>query len=257
VFILTALLTTGWLTAGCGGGGGGGQKTTVTGTVTYLQRITLPPEAEVYVALQDISTPDRPARTVARQTIATRGKQVPIPFALECDLDLIDEARAYSLHAEIRVGGKRQYVSAQSYPVLTRGAPTQADIVVMAVREDAPANASLVGTYWKLVELGGEAVVAGTTGAEPHLTLLEENHRSVATGGCNQMSADYQLSGASLTFGPFISTQRACSDGMERDQALAQALESTASHRIDGGRLEILNASGAVLARFDAAANEE
>ena len=35
--------------AGCGGGGSGSKMATVTGTVTYLQSIALPPDAELRV----------------------------------------------------------------------------------------------------------------------------------------------------------------------------------------------------------------
>jgi putative lipoprotein len=79
----------------------------------------------------------------------------------------------------------------------------------------------------------------------------------VATGGCNQISGRYETSGATLAFSQLISTEKACVDGMDRDQALSAALAGTTAFRIDGSRLEIMDAPGSVLARFDASANEE
>ncbi len=56
----------------------------VSGTVFYLQRIALPPDASVAVKLVDISKQDVPAVTIAEQKITPRG-QVPIPFELQYD----------------------------------------------------------------------------------------------------------------------------------------------------------------------------
>jgi putative lipoprotein len=256
------LLAAGLLVAGCGGGGektGQVPKHTVTGTVTYLQRVALPPDGEVVVSIQDVSDADRAPRTVARQVIPTKGKQVPVPFAIKYDSDHIDESHTYSLHVEIRVGGKPRFMTAQSYPVITRGAPKQVDVVVMAVEKEAPANSPLVGTYWRLVELGGRAVVAGAgpVSREPHLMLLEENHQAAATGGCNQMTAPYESSETSLRFGPIATTRMACPEGTDRDRALFAAMGATRGYRIEGDRLEITDAAGIALARFVAAALEE
>ena len=244
------------LVAGCSGGSKR-EMATVTGTVTYLQRIALPPDAELLVTLEDVSLQDAPAGVIAERTIPTEGKQAPLEFAIEYDTKIIEESHSYSVRAEIFVGGERRFVTGQSYPVLTRGAPSHVDVIVMALQAETPANALLVGTHWVLVELGGQAVAKTPTEREPYLVLLEEESRAVATGGCNQMSGTYQTSGALLTFSQLISTMKACSDDMDRDQALATALEATATFRIDGSRLEIMDAPGGVLARFDAAANEE
>ena len=54
----------------------------LTGTVTYRERIALPPNARVEVRLEDVSQADAPADEIASQTIAANGKQVPIPFEL-------------------------------------------------------------------------------------------------------------------------------------------------------------------------------
>ncbi len=230
---------------------------TVTGTVAYLQRVALPPDAEVRVRLEDISLQDAPAGLIAEETVPTRGKQVPIPFEIEYDPKVIEETHSYSVHAEIVVAGEQKFVTTQSYPVLTRGASDHVDVIVMALQQEAPATSPLVDTHWTLVELAGRAIQKTPTGREPHLLLIAENQQAAATGGCNQMTGSYQTSGNALTFSQFVSTMRACSDGMDRDQALAKALEATATYQIDGSQLALMDASGSVVARFQAAANEE
>ncbi len=248
------------LAAGCSGEGGK-ETATVTGTVTYLQRMALPPEAEIVLRLEDISLQDAPAGLIAEKSITAKGKQVPIPFAIEYDPKLIEESHAYSVHAEIIIGGERKFVTTQSYPVLTRDNPPNVDVIVMAIQSEAPANTSLVGTHWTLVELAGRAIAKTPTGREPYLMLLPEEQQAVATGGCNQMSGSYTLSsdetGTTLSFSQFAATMKACPDGMDRDQALGKALASTKRCRVDGSRLEIMDAKSVVLARFDAAALDE
>ena len=55
----------------------------LSGTVTYLQRITLAPDAVVEVTLQDVSKADAPAEVISTQTIETQGAQVPIAVRAE------------------------------------------------------------------------------------------------------------------------------------------------------------------------------
>jgi putative lipoprotein len=242
---------------GCGGGNDGNASGTVTGTVTYLQRMALPPAAEVRVRLEDVSLQDAPAGLIAEETFSTKGKQVPIPFTIKFDRKLIEESHAYSVRAEIYVDGEQRFTTTQTYPVLTRDHPTHVDVIVMALQAEAPANTPLVDTHWTLVELAGRSIAKTPTGREPYLMLLAEDNRTAATGGCNQVSGGYQTSESSLRFSELTSTMKACPDDMERDQALSKALESTRTFAIEGDKLAIMDAPGNVLARFQAAANEE
>jgi putative lipoprotein len=256
-FALVFVLVVASLVPACSGKSDKNTKATVTGTVAYLQRITLPPDAEVHVRLEDISLQDAPPGLIGEQTFTTKGKQVPVPFKVEYDPKVIEESHSYSVRAEISIGGQQKFVTTQSYPVLTRGNPANVDVIVMALQAETPVSSPLVETHWTLVELGGSAIAQTPTGREPHLLLIEEEHRAAATGGCNQMTGSYETSGSSLTFSKFAATQRACPDGMDRDQALAKALASTASFQIEGTQLALMDASGTVLARFQAATNEE
>jgi putative lipoprotein len=103
---------------------------TVSGHVTYLQRIALPPDAVLEVSLQDVSQADTPAQVLVTQHIATQGKQVPIPFALTYDPAAIDPAHTYVLRAQLDFGGGRLFGSTEAVPVITRGNPDQVEIVV-------------------------------------------------------------------------------------------------------------------------------
>ena len=101
----------------------------VTGSVTYLQRIALPADAAVHVALWDMSKADD-ARLVANETVPTAGRQVPIPFALTYATADIDASHPYALQASIVAGGELRFQSGAATPVITQGHPVTVELVV-------------------------------------------------------------------------------------------------------------------------------
>jgi putative lipoprotein len=117
------------LLAGCGKS----SQATVTGTVTYLQRIALQPDAVVTVRIEDVSKADTIAEVIGEQLIHTDGAQVPIPFEVDYDADQIEENHSYSLRVRIEdSAGKLLWINDTSVPVITRGNPTQ-DVEVIVV----------------------------------------------------------------------------------------------------------------------------
>ncbi len=102
----------------------------VTGSVTYRERIALPPTAVVQVRLVDVSRADAPAVLIAEQVIRTEGRQVPFEFALAYDESRILPAHTYAVQVRIEVGDKLLFISDTMHPVITRGAPSRVDIVV-------------------------------------------------------------------------------------------------------------------------------
>ena len=95
----------------------------VTGTVTYRERIALPPNALVRVSLQDISRADAPAIVLGEQLTVSRSRQVPIPFALGYDPDAIKPRLSYAVSARITVEGQVRFASTTATLVITRGTP--------------------------------------------------------------------------------------------------------------------------------------
>ena len=118
----------------------------------------------------------------------------------------------------------------------------------------APAGgaASLENTYWKLVVLRGQPVIATDRGREPHVILQAAQHRVTGSGGCNRLAGGYTLAGERITFGRTAGTMMACAEGMEQERAFLDALAVVARWRVDGQRLELIDERGDVLARFEA-----
>ena len=102
----------------------------LTGSVTYRERIALPPDAVVNVLLLDVSMLGVPPRVVAKQEIRPQG-QVPIPFVLEYDRAAIDPAHRYGLRANIvDANGRLLWINIVIVPVFREGSPDQFEIVV-------------------------------------------------------------------------------------------------------------------------------
>jgi uncharacterized lipoprotein YbaY len=153
------------------------EPTAVTGTVAYLQRSALPPDAVVNVQLQDVSLQDAPAKIVAEVKIPTAGKQVPIPFRLEYAAADINLTHRYAVRATITGDGEMKFTSNTSYPVITRGAPAEVEILVQPVkavtRPQASAN-SLSITPTQTVTFVGNLPCTDCSGARFTLTLFPE-----------------------------------------------------------------------------------
>ncbi|MEB3211114.1 MAG: YbaY family lipoprotein [Leptolyngbyaceae bacterium] len=103
---------------------------TLTGTVTYRQRIALSPDAVLEVRLLDISRQDAAAETLATITVPTAGQQVPLAFQLGYHSEQILPGRTYGLQARIWVGGELQYISTSVNPVFDADPQTPTEIVV-------------------------------------------------------------------------------------------------------------------------------
>src|SRR3546814_8161159 len=74
----------------------------VRGSLTYRERIALPPGSVAEVTLQDVSRADAPSTILARQTIPLEGRQVPVPFDLKVDRAQLQSGMRYSVRGVIR-----------------------------------------------------------------------------------------------------------------------------------------------------------
>jgi uncharacterized lipoprotein YbaY/heat shock protein HslJ len=119
--------------------------------------------------------------------------------------------------------------------------------------ERAMDKASLTNTYWKILRLGDTEVAPGEGRREPNLILREGEPRFTATVGCNQIAGNYTLTGDRLKFGPAAMTRMACPAPLDDwERRLGDVLEKTATWRIDGQTLELLDAADTPLALFQA-----
>ena len=102
-----------------------GQSVTVTGSITYRERIALPPTARIAVKLDDVSLADAPSRTLANQSFAGEGRQAPFAFALTIDRAAIAPRHSYAVSARITdAEGKLMFITDTRNSVAFGSAPT-------------------------------------------------------------------------------------------------------------------------------------
>lgn len=231
----------------------------VRGTATYLERMALPAGATFEALLEDVSRADAPAEVIGRTQMTPPGNP-PIPFEIRYDPTRIQPSRTYHVRARILLGERLVFTTDTAYPVLTRGS---ADTVSVLMRRAAAApitppgqtggsSMTLQQTYWKATELAGRPVVAGTVGREAHLVLSAEG-RVTGSDGCNHVAGTYEMTGDGLRFSRMIATQMACRNTGDTERAFHDTLNRAAGWRIAADRLELFDAAGALLGRFEAA----
>lgn len=87
--------------AACATLGPSEQPVSVTGQITYRERIALPPTAQIEITLADVSLMDAPSRTIAQQSFTADGRQVPFAFSLTVDQRPLDPRHSYAVSARI------------------------------------------------------------------------------------------------------------------------------------------------------------
>lgn len=223
----------------------------VIGTVSYRERVALPPDAVVEVVLLDVSRMDVAATTIAEQTIKPSG-QVPIEFELVYETAAIDPRMQYAVRATIKRRDNYLFVTDRSYPVLTRGNSDVVDLVlVRSGGAEAPvADAELHGTRWELRTLANEQVKP-EAGQEMNFLQFGDVSKTVSGFlGCNNVTGEYMVSGTALEFGSLASTKRAC-PSLALEDRCHRALQAAVRYEIRGTWL-ILYGDEGELATFEA-----
>ena len=124
----------------------------ITGIVSYRERVALLPNDVIEVQLLDISRQDVPAAVIAKQHITQPG-QVPIPFKLAYDPAKINPAHKYAVLARILSNGQVRFKNTSPCYVITHGHPNTADVLLaMTASESAEqskplAGSGFIGTY--------------------------------------------------------------------------------------------------------------
>ena len=105
----------------------------IRGTVGFLPRQMLDPEATVTVRLQDVSRMDIPAVVLAERRIRVGDRPPPFYFEFGVEPARIDPRARYTVAARIELGGKLLYINDTAYPVLTHGAGDTVKMILKRV----------------------------------------------------------------------------------------------------------------------------
>lgn len=217
-------------------------------TVSYRERIALPPDAELDVQLLDISRADARAKLLSAQRFSMTG--VPMSVQLNYDAAMIEDRARYAVRAEIWTEDKKMFQATTTLPALGGETP-ELDIVLMRVMtetEDTQRNRSITGVSWAVAEVAG---VPWPNDDSATLTIDEEMRFSLF-GGCNRFIGSVEAFDSRITFPEqFAGTLMACPDEIETaERSLLEALHSATRYVRFGGGLIFLDEHDVALLHF-------
>ncbi|AUH66571.1 YbaY family lipoprotein [Paracoccus zhejiangensis] len=219
---------------------------TLDGTVTYRERMALPPDAEITVQLVDVSLADAPA-TLLGETTLTPSHEVPVPYQITYDDADLTEGHSYAVQARITVEGQLIFINTSRHAVFGPE-PDATDIVVERVAASPEAAAPSPAGRWLAEDIGGGGVIDN---AQSVLELAADG-TVTGSGGCNRMTGTAVIEGDALSFGPIASTRMGCVPALgNQETKFFAALAATRNWQIDElGKLILLDAEGKALMRL-------
>ncbi|WP_419847945.1 YbaY family lipoprotein [Candidatus Poriferisocius sp.] len=171
----------------------------VTGTVTYRERIALSPGAVVTVQLRDTSLMDVASELIAEQVIANPG-QVPVAFEVYYNEDDIDPRNTYSIQARITESdGRLAFINDTAYDVITRGNPTRVDMVLVIVQPPPdPTGEWNEENSRQYVEEEVEVIGAEVVEYHPEVIILVDHYQSTVENCVRRGSQSFEIIGSNI-----------------------------------------------------------
>jgi len=212
-------------------------------TVTYRERIALPPDAILEVELLDTSRADAPSIRMSSQRFKLAG--VPRTVEIGYDTTLIDERFTYTVAAKIISDGRVLFRSTTSTPVLTHGAPKAAELVLEMMPQQNPINdgdKSIFGTVWVVYEISGRVLDA----EDPPTLSIDQSGNFGLYGGCNRFSGTLAANDGVVSMPKaFAGTMMACPEAREQlERDTLEALATTTNYRRSSSNLTFTNDVG-------------
>lgn len=233
-----------------------GGQATYSGTLTYMDRMALLPDAQLEVQIVDES-----GDTIADNRRPLNGAQVPVAFSISVDTDRFTPGSNYYLIGALtqsnqiaRVTDKvsLDFTQAGNHvlgELMTRRVDLSdsdegADTESSDTMSDDSSN-PYIGTTWRLSDLNGIAILPDSRA----MLVLGPDGRLHGNGGCNNIGGGYVLNGNTLEIQPnMFSTMMACPDGIDaQERDFTQSLVGTHTLMLDGDTMILQTGDGRTL----------
>ena len=115
------------------------QTGVIKGQASYRERIALLPGAVFEATLEDVSRADANATVLGTARVDGAGA-IPIRFEIAYDPQKIDPRMSYAVRGRIvSADGRLMFTTVRAYPVLTRGAGSEVDLLLVRAGSGGPA----------------------------------------------------------------------------------------------------------------------
>lgn len=248
-FYASGLCAAAFLAAGQAHADGDEPMLTVTGELSYRQRIALPPQAVAFVEIR-ASDAAETTQPVAQNHIKLGGRQVPVAFSLELPRAHLEDGTSYLLTGGILVGDQVNWRIAEPVRIKTSEADFDTGMLMLSQQEieepqaAEPAGQDALVGEWRIVKVGND-----TLDAEANATLNFTADGAFSGRLCNSFRGSYTINDATISFGQAAATLMACPDPLaSQERALFSAFESAASFNItESGNLNLVDDKGQML----------
>lgn len=223
------------------------QSNTLQVTVTYRERIALPPDAELEVQLLGQSREAGAAKRLSSQRFAMTG--VPQSVELAYDPGLTGEMSSYVVVATIWASPDRQlFRTTESYSLPENGHPAPVDLILTMVPGDAQTTAAprtISGIEWVVTEIAGER----WSNDDPASLTIDDQMAFFLFAGCNRFVGQLMITESEITFpANFAGTMMACPGEAETlERQVLEILQRVSRFVRYGSGLVLTDADGAAL----------
>ncbi|HWK65081.1 MAG TPA: YbaY family lipoprotein [Rhizobiaceae bacterium] len=216
---------------------------TISGEVTYRERIALPSNAVLTVELADVSLADAPASIIGKQVIDPAG-QVPIRFTIKFDPAVIQPNTQYALQARITVDDTLWFINDTRYTIDPTTDTTPSLLVKMVRNSETPVPTSnIFDAIWVSEDTAGSGM--------PATFSARTDGKVFGKGPCNSYSGTAEIGDGTIAIGEVGTTFMACApEVMEREKVFFETLRKAASFEVKEGRLTLKDKDGRNILRF-------
>jgi heat shock protein HslJ len=167
---------------------------------------------------------------------------------MACPPDVMEQARAVTS----ALAESRSYrVAGDTLELLGEDGKARATFTAQSTQ--------LAGTQWTATGINnGRAAVAGLVAGTSVTLEFGADGRASGSAGCNRYTTSYEAARDTLKFGAAATTRMMCAvpGVMEQEQAFLNALATVTTARMEGDRLELRTADGALAASFRRAGSD-
>ena len=218
---------------------------TISGELTYLQRIALPDNAVAIVELKAADAAEGEA-VVGEFRQDLKGRQVPISFTFDVERERLAANKKFVIRGAININGQIRWLSEPLPLDITQSTINVGTLMLRPFETPAPFGLTepkaVQDVEWKISSLGEAQALEG-------LTLTLGTDGNFFGKACNSVRGSYTIEPGVISFGDAAATMMACSEPlMTQERLLFDALDNAAHFQLtDEGELSLQDASGVAL----------